>query len=67
MLGFAIAIPLGFLAMQKMLATMDYHISLSWWIFAVAGATSFLIAMATVSYHSLCAAQINPTRSLQAE
>ena len=66
-LGFVIAVPLGILATQKLLATMDYHISLSWWIFAVAGAAAFLIALATVSYHGLRAARINPGRSLQAE
>jgi hypothetical protein len=53
--------------MQKLLATMEYHISLSWWIFAVAGAAAFLIALATVSYHGLRAARVNPGRSLQAE
>jgi putative ABC transport system permease protein len=67
MLGFVIAVPLGILAMQKLLSTMDYHIRLSWWIFAVAGAAAFLIALATVSYHGLRAARINPGRSLQAE
>jgi cell division protein FtsX len=66
-LGFVIAVPLGILATQKLLATMDYHISLSWWIFAIAGAAAFLIALATVSYHGLRAARINPGRSLQAE
>jgi ABC-type antimicrobial peptide transport system permease subunit len=66
-LGFLIAVPLGILVMQKLLATMDYRISLSWWIFAVAGAAAFLIALATVSYHGLRAARINPGRSLQAE
>jgi len=65
--GFVIAVPLGILVMQKLLATMDYHISLSWWIFAVAGAAAFLIALVTVSYHGLRAARINPSRSLQAE
>ena len=66
-LGCVIAVPLGILAMQKLLATMDYHIRLSWWIFAVAAAAAFLIALATVSYHGLRAARINPGRSLQAE
>lgn len=66
-LGFVIAVPLGILAMQKLLATMDYHIGLSWWIFALAGTAAFLIALATVSFHGLRAARINPARSLQAE
>jgi ABC-type antimicrobial peptide transport system permease subunit len=66
-LGFVIAVPLGILAMQKLLSTMDYHIRLSWWIFAFTGAAAFLIALATVSYHGLRAAHINPGRSLQTE
>jgi ABC-type antimicrobial peptide transport system permease subunit len=66
-LGCVIAVPLSIVAMQKLLATMNYHIRLSWWIFAVAGAAAFLIALATVSYHGLRAARINPGRSLQAE
>jgi putative ABC transport system permease protein len=67
LLGFVIAVPLGIVVMQKLLATMDYHISLSWGIFAVAGAAAFLIALATVSYHAIHAARINPGRFLQAE
>jgi ABC-type antimicrobial peptide transport system permease subunit len=67
MLGFVIAVPLGILAMNRLLDTMDYHIRLSWWIFAVGGAAAFLIVFATVSYHGLRAARINPTRPLQTE
>jgi len=66
-LGFVIAVPLGILAMQKLLATVDYHIQLSWWIFALAGAIVLLIAFAIVSYHGFRAARLNPAKSLQVE
>jgi putative ABC transport system permease protein len=67
LLGFVIALPLSILAAQKMLATMDYHIGLSWWIFAIAGACALVIALTTVSYHGIRATRISPARSLQME
>jgi putative ABC transport system permease protein len=67
-IGFIIGSPLAALALAKLLSsTSDYHLDLSWWIFAVAGAATLLIALATVSYHGLRAARINPARSLQTE
>ena len=62
-----IATPLAALALTPLLATNDYHISLSWWIFAIAGAGAILVALATVSYHGLRVTRINPARSLQTE
>jgi putative ABC transport system permease protein len=62
-----IATPLAALALTPLLATNDYHISLSWWIFAVAGAGAILVALATVSYHGIRAARINPAKSLAME
>jgi putative ABC transport system permease protein len=62
-----IATPLAVLALTPLLALYDYHIPLSWWIFAITGAGAVCIALATVSYHGLRAARINPARSLQTE
>ena len=67
LLGFVITTPLAALAMSKLLTINDYHIRLTWWFFAAAGAGPVLIALATVSYHGLRAARINPARSLQTE
>lgn len=66
-LGFILATPVSVMALSALLSINDYHIRLSWWIFAVAGAGAILIALATVSYHGLRAASINPARSLQTE
>jgi putative ABC transport system permease protein len=59
-LGFVVAAPLAALAISPLLSLSEYHIPLSWWIFALAGAAVFLIALATVSYHGFRAARINP-------
>jgi hypothetical protein len=66
-LGFVIAAPLAGLAMSPLLSLSDYRLPLSWWIFALAGAGTLLIALATVSYHGLCATRMNPARTLQNE
>ena len=67
LLGFIVATPLAAMAMAGLLSINDYHIRLSWWIFALAGAGALLIALATVSWHGIRAARINPARSLQTE
>jgi len=66
-LGFIVAIPIGVMAMSGLLSINAYHIRLSWWFFAVAGAGAVVIALATVSYHGIRAARINPAQSLQTE
>lgn len=66
-LAFIIASPLAALAMQKMLLTMEYHIQLSWWMFAVAGLLAILIAIVTVSFQGVKAALANPVKSLRSE
>ena len=66
-LSIVIATPLAAFALTPLLATYDYHIPLSWWIFAITGAGAVFIALATVSYYGLRAARINPARSLQTE
>jgi ABC-type antimicrobial peptide transport system permease subunit len=53
--------------MQKLLDSMEFHTHLSWWIFAIAGLGSAVIAIITISIHSLRAAQANPVSALQSE
>jgi ABC-type antimicrobial peptide transport system permease subunit len=66
-LSMAISMPLMGLAMQKWLQNYEIHTSLSWWIFAAAGAGTLLITLLTVSYQSIKAARMNPTKSLRSE
>jgi putative ABC transport system permease protein len=66
-LAFILASPLAALAMQKMLSSMEYHIQLSWWMFALAGLLAILIAIVTVSFQGIKAAMANPVKSLRTE
>ncbi len=66
-LGFILATPLAAMTLSSLLTLSDYHIRLAWWIFALAGAGAIIIALATVSFHGLRAARINPARALQTE
>ena len=64
-LSMAISMPLIGMAMQKWLQNYEIHTSLSWWIFAAAGAGTLLITLLTVSYQSIKAARMNPTAALR--
>lgn len=62
-----IAFPLSWLLMHKWLEDYAYRITISYWIFIVAGLTAILIALLTVSYQAIKAAWANPVKSLRAE
>jgi putative ABC transport system permease protein len=61
------AVPLAFWVMNGWLEDFAYRISLSWWIFAVPSAVVIIIALTTVSIHTLRAARTNPTKALRYE
>jgi len=67
LLAFLLAAPLAGWAMSKMLDTMEYHLSLSWWMFVAAGLLAFAIALLTVSFQGIRAALSNPVQSLRSE
>jgi putative ABC transport system permease protein len=62
-----IAFPLAWWAMNKWLQSFAYRISISWWVFVVAGAAAIIIAMITVSVQAIKAAVANPAKSLRTE
>jgi predicted lysophospholipase L1 biosynthesis ABC-type transport system permease subunit len=66
-IAFILAAPLTGLLMSKMLKLMDYHISLSWWIFVLAGFIAMAIAVATVSWNGVKATMGKPGERLRAE
>jgi len=53
--------------MNKWLQSFAYRISISWWIFLVAGFGALLIALITVSFQAIKAAIANPVKSLRTE
>ncbi|MEQ9439764.1 MAG: permease prefix domain 2-containing transporter [Cyclobacteriaceae bacterium] len=65
--AFILAAPVAGWAMQQMLNEIDYHIELSWWMFALAGVLALIIAMLTVGFQSVKAALANPVDSLRNE
>jgi len=66
-LSFFIAVPIGLWAMSKWLDGYSYRINISWWIFALAGLLSVVIAIVTVSFQAIKAAMANPVKSLRSE
>jgi putative ABC transport system permease protein len=62
-----IAFPVAWWAMYKWLATFAYRTEISWWIFLLAGAVAFAIALLTVSVQTIRAALANPVKSLRSE
>ena len=62
-----VAVPLAWWIMNSWLQDFAYRISLSWWIFAVPSVVVILIALVTVSIHTIKTARTNPTKSLRYE
>jgi hypothetical protein len=66
-IGIIVATALAAITCSALLKTSDYHIALSWWIFAGASLGAVVIALATVSYHGARAARIKPAVVLAME
>ncbi len=66
-IAFIIAVPLAWYAMNKWLEGFAYKITVSWWIFALAGFTALCITLITVSWQSFRAATNNPVEALRDE
>jgi putative ABC transport system permease protein len=62
-----IALPLGWLLMNKWLEDYTYRISITWGMFAFAGVAVVFIALFTVSFQAVKAAVANPVKSLKTE
>jgi len=65
--AFVIAIPIAWWAMDKWLEGFAYRTTIRWWMFALAGVLSVVIAIVTVSSQAIRAAIVNPVKSLRAE
>jgi len=66
-ISFIIAFPLGFYLMDKWLQGFAYKIDIQWWVYIVAGLSTLLIALFTVSFKTVKAALANPVESLRSE
>ncbi|MCK9236384.1 MAG: ABC transporter permease [Bacteroidales bacterium] len=66
-IAFVIATPIAYYAMSRWLENFAYKTTLNWWIFALSGIVSLLVALLTVSWQSWRAATRNPVESLRYE
>ena len=66
-LSVLIATPIAWFAMNNWLQNFSYRTALDWWIFALTGCCALLIALLTISYQVLKAANANPARNLRSE
>ena len=62
-----IAFPLAWWVMSKWLQDFSYRITMSWWMFLIAGIAALFVAVITVSFQALKAAVANPVKSLRTE
>lgn len=62
-----IATPIAYYAMENWLQDFTYRISISWWIFLIAGIITMSITFLTVSIQAIKAATANPVNSLRTE
>ncbi|MGE5944246.1 MAG: ABC transporter permease, partial [Flavobacteriales bacterium] len=65
--AFIIAVPITYYIMSKWLENFAYKTSLSWWVFALAGAFTLVISLLTVSWQTYKAASKHPVESLRDE
>jgi len=66
-IGFIIAAPLAWWAMNKWLEDFAYRTPISWWIFAASAMLMIIVALLTLSIQTIRSAVANPVRSLRTE
>jgi len=62
-----LATPIAFLGMHRWLQNFAYRVTISWWIFALAGLITLAISTLTISLRVIRAALVNPTDNLHSE
>jgi putative ABC transport system permease protein len=62
-----LAVPVAYFLMEKWLADFAYRIQVQWWMFAVAGLASVVIACVTIGFQGVRAALANPVKALRSE
>jgi putative ABC transport system permease protein len=67
LIALLVASPIAWYFMNKWLENFAYRISISWWVFVVAGLFAIVIAVATISFQTIRAALANPVKSLRTE
>ncbi len=67
LIAFVIAAPVAWYGMSKWLLEFPYRTNVSWWVFALAGLASLMIAFITISFQAIKAATASPVKSLRTD
>jgi ABC-type antimicrobial peptide transport system permease subunit len=67
LLSCLIASPIAYYYLNNWLTNYNYHIEISWWIFAASALGALGITLLTVSFQAIKAALMNPVKSLKSE
>lgn len=67
LVAFVIATPVAWYFLEQWLQDFPYRISITWWIFPLAGIVVLLIALITISVQTIRASLANPVKSLRTE
>lgn len=66
-IAFIIAVPLSWWFMEQWLQGFAYRVTISWWVFAVSGLITLVLAWVTVGMQAFKGAVSNPVNSLRSE
>lgn len=66
-ISFLIACPLSYFLISRWLESFTDRTAISWWVFAIVGAITFMITAITVSHQTWKAANVNPVKVLKNE
>lgn len=69
LIGIALLIstPITWFSMSRWLADFAYHIDIQWWVFALSGLLTLVIAILILFTQSLKAAAMNPANVMKTE
>ncbi len=62
-----IAFPVAWMTMNNWLQGFAYRINISWWVFLATGLVTTTVALLTIAFQSIRAANVNPIKNLKAE
>ncbi len=65
--AFVLAVPITWWGVQQWLQGFAYRVDVQWWVFAISGAATFLIAFITVGTQAFKGATANPVAALRSE
>jgi putative ABC transport system permease protein len=64
-IGYAIAVPLSYVIVNRWLENFAYKTPIHWWVFLASGLLVFVITALTVSWQSYKAAVANPVDAIK--